>query len=344
MKLLIIASFLLAVFPATSTVAQNIEDNNIRIAGVFSLTGFGAVGGKAEVNGISLAVNEINAAGGIKGRKIELTIEDNGSDLKNTATALKRIIATKHPVVLLGPNWAEFSEIAAPIAESHKIVMITASGYKKNLVTGKKYVFTMLPPHKEAVRPLAEYVAGLNQKKIALLVSTNAFYRSLADGFKELMQRAGRPVWKEIELNPQDLDFRTLLIKLKSQHVDRIVVFLLEGAPTYTFLKQSKEVGMYDRLIFGPSLRYDQVVLKNPNIAEGLVTVDYFSFDESEAGELTEAAKNFAASYEKHFAIKPIYASAKAYDSVYMVKRAIEECGLTSDEIRRCLLNMRYKG
>ncbi|MCB0336385.1 MAG: ABC transporter substrate-binding protein, partial [Bdellovibrionales bacterium] len=106
-----------------SLISSVCAEADVTIAGIYSITGFGAIGGTSELNAARLAVNEINAAGGIQGHKINFVVEDNQSDLRQTTTAFKKLVAINKPLVLLGPNWSEFSEIVAPLAQSSKTVM-----------------------------------------------------------------------------------------------------------------------------------------------------------------------------------------------------------------------------
>ena len=98
----------------------------IKIGALFALSGWAAIGGRSELNATTMAIDEINAAGGVLGRPIELVVEDNRSDLRATVSAVIKLKNIDSVPVIFGPNWAEFADVAAPVFESSKVIMLTA--------------------------------------------------------------------------------------------------------------------------------------------------------------------------------------------------------------------------
>ena len=173
-----------------------------KLGGLFSLTGFGQRAGEAELRGTQLAVEEINQQGGVGGHPIQLTVEDFRSDLKTTAAAMQKLSAFDKVAAIVGPNWSEFSEVAAGVANRNQVVMITPSGYTKTLTKDRPFVFSALESHSAFTAPLSKYIATQRPKRLAALVMQNTFHHSVFDALSSQLSAAGVPVWQSFEVTP----------------------------------------------------------------------------------------------------------------------------------------------
>ena len=212
--------------------------------------------------------------------------------------------------------------------------MITASGYTDDLVKDRNFVFTLMPPHHLSIKPFSDYIGKLSPKRVALIVSQNAYYETIARGLKDNLARDDIEIWKESSLPPEEKDFRSLISHLKIKEVDLVIAFLLEGGPLASFLRQSKEQKLDAQILSGPGPAYDDVILKDLQLAEGLIHFDYYD----------PSTKEFRAKYKKRFGVDSKIGSGRSYDSVYLAKEAIERCGLEPIPLQRCILNSSYKG
>lgn len=331
LRFLLCAEFLLFLV----TVPVFGEDKPIKLGAIFSLSGFGASAGQGELNGTVLAVEEINQHGGVRGRQLELVVEDNQSDFSKTATAFRKLANIDRVPVVFGPNWAEFAEVAAPLAEGEKVVLISATGYTAELVKNRSYVFSGMPAHEYVVEPFAQKIIDQHYKKIALLVSENAYYGAIADILQSYFKRKNEKLALVQRFQPPSLDFRTVVAKLKRDGFDAVVLFLLEGTGgTASFLRQAKEARLEASLYSGPSILFDDSIRDNPSIAEKVIFFDY----------RVPNAPEFEGKYESRFGIKRILGTTKAYDLVYLVKKAIEKCGEGAEQIRNCLRSVQHQG
>ena len=187
----------------------------IKVGGIFSLSGWAAVGGQAELNATLLAAEGINSSGGIAGRPLEIVYEDNQSDLARTVTAYRKLISADKVAALLGPNWAEFAEVAAPLAEQDRVPMLTASGFSWTLTKNRSYVFTTLQNFDDQVAPLAEFLVKQPHKRIAILHSANTYFDGISEGLKHGIEARGGKVALAVTLNPKESDMRSLILKLQ---------------------------------------------------------------------------------------------------------------------------------
>ena len=325
---------LAAVFLGAAVAAADDSNAPFKLGGIFSLSGYGAVGGQAELRGVELAVDEINASGGIKGHPIKIVVEDDRSDLKATAVAMHKLAAVDHVPVVIGPNWSEFAEVAADIAEQSKIVMLTPSGYTMTLTTNRPFVFSALENHGAAIKPLSDLIVSRKPTKVAVVLAENTFFRSLYDSIKPQLASGGISIWNTFTFNPGDDEFRSVITKLKSEKVDAVIMLLLESGLDYQFLKQAKELSLPAQIYSADSIPYDEALLKDLAVANGAIFFDY----------TVATSPEFKARYLAHFHSEAHSDSARSYDLVYLLKQSVEECGASSDEIRECLTRLTLHG
>ncbi len=305
----------------------------IALGAIYSLSGWGAVGGVAELRATKLAVEEINTAGGILGRPIELHVEDNRSDLKETVSAFQKLHATEQIPVLLGPNWAEFAEVVAPIADRKRVVMLSSSGYTRTLTKGKPYVFTTLTPHHTHTKLLFDRIAQAGHKKIAILHSINTYYESIYQSFLERFKTKGIALHKTLAIEPKTTDFRSFLLRLKSDGVDGILALLQESGEIPAFLRQAQELELHAQ-IYAADISYDDVLHKDPSLAEG---VEFFRY-------ITTSTPAFQEKFLATYDAPALLGVGEAYDNVYLIKHCMETYGVTAKQVKECLQSVRYQG
>ncbi len=327
-----ISLFLVCVCLILSTPAfsQGPKDS-YRLGGLFSLSGFGSHWGNAELNGATLALEEINQSGGIEGNSLSLVVEDTLSDMKATVTAFKSLTEQSKVIAVIGPNWAEFSEIVVPLALGQKIVTISPSGFKRSMFKEGSYFFSSWTPHELAVIPLAERIKKNDHKKVALLTSHNAFTEELDNALSSTLSGLGVS-FERFTYPAEQQDFKTDIAKLRKGGFDAVVVFLIENGSLSTFLIQAKALQFTPVLYGGINVPYDPTFMANSRIAEGMT---YYDMPKPE-GE-------FAKKYIARFNEAPLAASATAYDSVFAVKEALKLCK-GKDNLRACMLKVDVSG
>lgn len=309
-----------------------VAEEPIRIGAVYSLSGWGAVGGSAELHGAQLAVEEINAQGGIAGRPLELVVEDTQSNPARAVTAFKRLVEVEHVPAVLGPNWTEFSEALAPLAGFHRVPLLSASGAGGSR-GGEPYFFTTLPEFDVHVAPVVKEVLARQYRRIAILKTSSAYFEGLAGATERLLRAAERGPEMVASFPPQTTDFRAVITRLKSERYDAVLVYLLEGGDTLSFFRQSREQ-MIEAQLYTHDISLDEGMRKVPAAAEGVRFIRYeMPFDTTLAGR-----------YERRFGVSPTVGVPKTYDNVFLLKVAMERCGFAVEQIRRCLQMVDYDG
>lgn len=305
-------------------------DDGIKIGALFSLTGWAAPGGTTELNAIRIAVDEINAGGGLKGKKIQLVVEDNASDLKKAVSAAQKLVNVDKVKVVLGPNWAEFCDVVAPVFEGAGVPMITASGYSPSLNIGRKNIFTLLPDHDLIVQPLADYVISKGYSKVGLVSSATTYYQSLATSLKGFFNAKEIKFSDEAEFVPGTVDYKSYILKLKAKKVQAVVVFLTQGGDLGAFLRQAQELRYDGKIYTSNAPLYDEELKKTPALLEGVVLFEY----------KTSSAEDIFVKYKARFGDADSHSIPRAYDTAYLIKACQDQIAT----LPSCLRALDYRG
>ena len=304
------------------------------IGALFPLSGFAADVGQSELNAATMALDDIKAAEPAGGITLRLQVEDYQSDFSKLPTAVHKLAHIDKVDALLGPTWIEFSEVAAPLAQSAKLVMLTASGYSPGLTAERPYVFSTMPDHENALRPLSDYIVRNQPKRLAMLKAQNAFFEQISTTLSKQLAQAQIEFFKVIEVPADQTDFRSVILLLKKEAIDTLVFFAGIGSGTSIFLKQAKALKWSPRILTTSNLQFDEGVQKDKSIANGVLFLEYYC----------EAPNEFIERYRRRYGHEPVYSAPRAYDNVFLLKNAAEKCGLGRDAIRRCLQATNYQG
>lgn len=303
----------------------------IVIGGVFHLTGPGAFWGTAEYNAATLAIEEINAEGGIDGVPLKMIVEDGKTDFPQTATAFMKLIEVDIVPVIVGPTW--FAQVASPIADVKKVAVISPSG--GTVPQPSPYFFDVWPTERQEVIPLVAFMKSQNYTRIAVVYSQNDWSVSMKDNFVDEASRQSLHIVKEFATAPDESDFRTVILELKQLSIDAIYAPFAFYPGQGAFSKQAKELNL--ALPF-----YSSSGTENPILLEAYPEIEgtiypYPARDEKE--------QEFLDKYEARFDSPPAPSAAYAYDSVRLVAEALRSGAATSAEIADYLRSVRdYQG
>lgn len=326
---------ILLIFIFSSSLATKIVlAENIKIGALFPQTGFAASAGRAELDGVRMAVDDVNSKGGIGGKQIELVIEDNASSMNSTITALKKLISIEKVNYFIGPSWAEFSEVAAPVAEGNKVVMITPSGYTEKLFEGRSFVFSLWADTDFQVRPFAEYISRQGLKRIVVVHTINAYFDGIAGSLVKQLKSLGITPAEVVAVNPEERDFKSLITRFKQNGSDGIVFLLLESGENAIFVRQVREMNYLGKLYAGMGLEFDILLSNEPILASGIPYMHYNIVAED----------SFQTRFKAFSREEPYASIGRAYDAVMLLKWSIEKCGAESEKVRECLHKIDYQG
>ncbi|MSU65596.1 MAG: ABC transporter substrate-binding protein [Opitutus sp.] len=300
--------------------------DTIKIGEYASLTGKEAGFGQTSHHGVILALEEINAAGGVLGRKLELAYEDNQTKPGESATAAKKLISRDKVVALIGEVSSGRSLEAAPIAQAARIPMIAPAATNPKVTQIGNYIFRVcfIDPFQGTV--MAKFAKeDLKVRRVAILSSvSNAYSLGLAKYFRETFTSSGGAVVTEKNYSEGDKDFRAQLTAVKAAGVEAVFVpgYYTESAH---IVRQARELGL-DVPFFGGDGWEDEQLL---GIGGEALTGCYYSTHFSAKNTDPTVAK-FAAKYKGRWNNEvPGAFSALGYDAVYVLADAIKRAGST---------------
>ena len=298
----------------------------IKLGHYGSLTGKDAAFGVATRKGILLAIEELNAKGGVLGRPLEYLVEDIQSKQGESATAVKKLISRDKVVAVIGANASANSLEAAPICQRAKIPMMAISSTAPRVTEIGNYIFRIcfIDPFQGAV--LAKFARdSLKAQRIALLTSTNSPYSvGLSGVLRERFTALGGEVVAEQRFAEGDKDFRAQLTAIRTAKPDVIAAtgFYTEAA---LICIQARSLGLDVPIIGGDGWEAPQLVELGGKAVENTFYSTYFSA-ENTAPEVQSFVQRYRARWNNEV---PEAVSALGYDAVYLITAAMERIGTT---------------
>ncbi len=303
-------------------------DSVIKVGEFASLSGSEASFGRSSHNGTVMAIDEINASGGLLGKKVELLTEDNQSKDGESATAVKKLISRDKAIAILGEVASGRSLEAAPICQKFKIPQISPSSTNPKVTQMGDYIFRVCFEDRfQGGTVLAKFALNsLKAKRVAILTDVSAAYSAgLTTYFKEQFIANGGTVVGEQKFTKDDKDFKAQLTAIKGQNPEAIFLPIYYGPATLIAL-QARELGMKEILFGGDGWEAPELV-QGPGAAEALEGC-YFSTHFAPDQD-SPKAKEFVKKYESRFNAKPDAMAALGYDSAMVLADAIKRAGST---------------
>jgi branched-chain amino acid transport system substrate-binding protein len=301
----------------------------IKIGAIYNLTGAQASLDVPSANGAKLAIKEINAAGGVLGRPVELVLYDGKTDAATIGSAATRLAESDGVVAMLGFSDSDQTLAAAPIAAEAGVVFITSGATSPKLTKQvPDYLFLACFGDNVQAAAGAEYAHDTLKARTAYLLIDNGMEYTLLLGkhFKERFTELGGDVVLEDTYQTGDNDFSTQIAKLKAAGAMPDVLFIASGPDDIgTIVKQFRDAGV-DTPIFGGD-SYDTPLLVQ--IAGKSAENTYFTTHAlMDATTGSDAVKKFIAAYQAEFKASPENAFAGlGYDTVKLIADAIRRAG-----------------
>jgi len=312
------------------------DNESITIGYIGPLTGDASPYGVDTLNGMLLKASEINAAGGINGKLIEIVTEDGRCTGADAASAAQKLIHVDKVVAIIGGQCSGETLAAAPIAEEAQIVMISPLSSSPDVTDAGDFIFRNYPSDALKTEAMAAYFVENGYEKIAVITENTDFAVAFRDALKKNLGEDAF-VFDEV-VEPNTKDFRSLITRLKDIEFD---VFFPNGQSSATIgamLQQVREQG-FEQLAVSHDVAQDQSLLEiAPKASEGLQAINVPAVsDDSEFGSkfleeygATQAAMAFA---------------AHAYDAMGVLAEAIGSVGTDSIAIRDYLNDLTaYEG
>lgn len=297
--------------------------DSIKIGAILMLTGIGASQGIASLRSAKMAIEEINKAGGLLGKPVELVVEDNQGDNPATAVSALQSLMARGISIVLGPNWSPSGNAVAPVACDNKVMMISPSLGIADFNEKCDYIFNLWPHDDALSRLLSRKVYDLGFRRIAVLGSEQMWEKIQSEAVKQGFEDAGGQV-VSYQIAPQgDRDFRTLALKIKSSQPDAVVLtaFTFEDSAGKDLRTQGVDVPFFSVLVDDDRLRAAQGVLEDTKVIT--------SFTPS---------PKFSDAYAKKYGEKLDMSGDTSYDTIQLIASAIKATGSTDPTILKTYL------
>ena len=313
----------------------------IKIGGNLELSGAVASYGSSINDGAKLAIEEINAAGGIGGKQIEYITVDNKSDNAEAATAAIRLAEQEKVVAMIAPATSGNTVATVQVAEQYKVPIVTASGTAETVTVNEKGEVNEYAFRTCFIDPFQGIVAAnfateeLKAKKVAIYADNSSDYaKGLAAAFKAQVEENGGEVVIEEAYVADDVDFKSTLTNIKGKNPDFVFI------PGYyeevgLIVKQAREIGI-DAPLMGAD-GWDSPTLVE--LAGGDALNNTFITNHYSSGDPDQKIKDFVKAFEAKYSSQPNAFHALGYDTVYYLKDAIERAGdeVTGEKIQKAL-------
>ena len=289
----------------------------LKIGFNFEETGDVASYGTAEQKAAKLAVDEINKAGGVDGKQIEVTDKDNKSELSEASTVSTNLVTQAKVNAIIGPATSGGTGAAITNAAKASVPLVTPSGTQDDLTKGQDYLFRATFIDSFQGKILSKYVTdNLKAKKVVLYYDNSSDYaKGIAKAFQE--EYKGEIVATETFAS-KDTDFQAALTKFKGKDFDALVVpgYYTEAGK---IVNQARGIGIDKPIVGGDGFNSEEFISQATPAA---ATNVYYVSGYSTSGNMTAKAKKFLEAYKAKYNEEPSMFSALAYDSVYMVAEA----------------------
>lgn len=335
-----------ATFASFTAVAAHAQ-STIKIGVVQPLTGAFAASGTDVVEGAKIAADQINASGGVLGKKIELVIEDQKSNPTEAAAAAEKLIVRDKVPVLMGASSSTATLAVMPKLMEYKVPMLVETSSSSKITTaGNPYIFRIAPPSEVEAAVFGKIVGKVGIKKADFLAVNNDWGRGTAEEFGKTLKSKGIAVGLTEYMDPSAVDMTAQLTKFKTSGAD--TVFVTAAVEQLSLvLKQAEEVGLKVRLIStGGSQNPDQLIKNAGNAANGTWHLVFFAPWSPEATPNPAAAKSFVEEWNKRkLPFGGLTSSFRGYDGIRAIAEAITIAGKDDPEaIRAAFWKVDIKG
>lgn len=314
----------------TSTQTPEGTKETIKNGFVGPLTGGNAQSGQAALNGATIAVEKINAAGGVlDGQMLEIVSYDDKSSPEQSVTSTTKLIEVDHVVAIMGSLHSGNVLAAAPVAEEYKIPVISGGTSPTWLEQGYQYHFRSLGNSRLAMQQLTVYCNQQGWSKIAMIHSNDEYGNNGADEFLENADNNGLTIVANESFTAGDKDFTGQFAKMFQAEPDVIMTWGV-GDDIGTVLKQMRQAGWSGPVIGPEGYTMPELVdIIGDAFYDVYFAAPYLVYDNPEDAP-SEIMQNFLETYMEKYGSKPESDNAyRNYDAVHIIAKAINDAGST---------------
>ncbi len=287
------------------------------------MTGQYATYGASHKAGAELAMEELNAAGGVNGGEVSISLGDDLGDPKEAVLVAQKFIDDSELVVVDGHQFSGATIAAAGKYEPAGLTMITPSATQPDITTMGAFIWRICMTDAVQGKGLADYSVGtLGLKNVAIMYDNSDYGRGLADAYDEGIKAAGGTVVEKQQYTTGDTDFKAQLTKIKGAGPDLIFLsgYYPEGSK---IAQQAKELGMDVQMLGSDGYASDELPKLGGAAVEGMLVSTFFDYTKDDP-----AVQKFVEAYKAKFdGANPDWFVANSYDVVMLAAAAATKAG-----------------
>jgi branched-chain amino acid transport system substrate-binding protein len=286
----------------------------IKIGAIISETGFAAAFGEMSHKGIQLAADEINASGGISGRKVEIVWENDQTDPKVSSGLFQKVTGIDKVHAVIGSNFDFVTQPLFSLAKTNKVVVISPSNPRiPGAFDTNDHAFVMMTEFDTIVRSFKEYLSKETYSQLGIVRFESSFAESIEKTLNAMQSELGKkPLISETYKQIGNNDFKTQILKLKQAKVDLVFLDMI-GPDPVTFVQQANALGFKPKYITHIGIQ-DALSIQgvDPNMFNGTVLINW-----------NFSPASFYERFVKAYGVQPDKSADRAYDAVYVLAQAI---------------------
>lgn len=308
----------------------------IKIGALFAVTGPAAFLGEPERNAAKMVVDEINKAGGVKGRKLELVVYDTAGDATKAVQLATRLIKDDKVTAIIGPSTTGETMAVIPVVEKEQVPLISCSAGSKITDPVKKWVFKTAQNDSLAVGRIYEYLQKNKQTNVAILTVSDGFGSSGREQLKGQAAKYGITIVSDDIYGPKDTDMTAQLTKIRGSQAQAVICWGTNPGPA-VIARNAHQLGIKTPLFMSHGVSSKKFIELAGDSSEGIklpsgkvVVADLLPNSDSQKKPLMAFVKD----YQNHFKAEGDHFGGHAWDAVMLIRSAVEKGADTPAAIR----------
>ena len=308
----------------------------VKIGALFSVSGPASFLGEPERNTAEMMVAEINKAGGIKGRKLELIVYDTQGDATKAVQAANKLIKDDKVVAIIGPSTTGDSMAVIPVVEKAEIPLISCAAGVKITDPVKKWVFKTAQNDVLAVMKIYKNLQKQKINKIAILTVSDGFGSSGREQLKLQAKEFDIKIISDETYSPSDKDMTVQLTKIRQSEAQAIVCWGTNPGPAIV-ARNAKQLGIKIPLYMSHGVSSKKFIELAGAGAEGIILPSgrvIVADQLPNSDPQKKALMNYVNKYREHYKVEGDHFGGHAYDAIMLLTKAMEQAGFSPAAIR----------
>ncbi len=309
---------------------------SVKIGALFSVSGPASFLGEPERNTAEMMVAEINKAGGIKGRKLELIVYDTQGDATKAVQAANKLIKDDKVVAIIGPSTTGDSMAVIPVVEKAEIPLISCAAGVKITDPVKKWVFKTAQNDVLAVMKIYKNLQKQKINKIAILTVSDGFGSSGREQLKLQAKEFDIKIISDETYSPSDKDMTVQLTKIRQSEAQAIVCWGTNPGPAI-IARNAKQLGIKIPLYMSHGVSSKKFIELAGAGAEGIILPSgrvIVADQLPKSDPQKKALMNYVNKYREHYKVEGDHFGGHAYDAIMLLTKAMEQAGFSPAAIR----------